>query len=187
MNARDPERDRLAELEAELAAEFPGFRVVPKVRSRAQRLIHIAVAVLTLGRNRSYLDGYYTTIGRRVFVTADWDAMSRDRRYLVLLHERVHLRQFRRFTLVGMALLYLFVPLPIGLAYFRARFEREAYAETIRGAAGLYGIAHVRAPAFRDRILDQFTGASYGWMWPFRRSLERWYEGVLAGLAPAGV
>ena len=28
-------------------------------------------------------------IGRRVYVTSDWDSISRDRRYLVLLHERV--------------------------------------------------------------------------------------------------
>ena len=28
-----------------------------------------------------------------------------------------------------MALLYVLVPLPMGLAYFRARFEKEAYAE----------------------------------------------------------
>jgi hypothetical protein len=137
--------------------------------------------------NRAYLDGYHTAIGRRIYVTGDWEQTSRDHRYLVLLHERVHLRQFRRYTLIGMALLYLLVPLPLGLAYFRARFEREAYAETIRGSAALYGAAHVCEARFRDHILDQFTGPAYGWMWPFRRSLERWYDRVLAGVAPAGV
>jgi hypothetical protein len=174
------ECDRLAALEAELADEFPGFRIVLKPTSAFQRAIHRLLIVVTLGMNRAYLDGYHTTIGRRVYVTSDWDSISRDRRYLVLLHERIHLRQFRRHGLVGMALLYLMVPLPLGLAYFRARFEREAYAESIRGAAALHGVAHVRAPEFRDHILDQFTGPSYGWMWPFRASLERWYDRVLA-------
>jgi hypothetical protein len=178
----DPDRDRLALLLDELAAEFPDFQIVEKPTSRSQRALHLALAIVTLGQNRSYLDGYHTTIGRRIYVTADWESMSRDRRYLVLRHERIHLRQFRRFGLAGMIALYLLFPLPLGLAYFRARFERDAYAESIRGAAELYGAEHVREPSFRDHILDQFTGPSYGWMWPFRRSLERWYERVLAGL-----
>jgi hypothetical protein len=25
-------------------------------------------------------------------------------------------------------------------------------------------------------------GPSYGWMWPFRRSVERWYDQVLASI-----
>jgi hypothetical protein len=182
-----PDRDRLAVVLDEIAAEFPGFRIVVKPSSRFQRALHLALVIVSLGRNRAYLDGYHTTIGRRVYVTSDWEAMSRDRRYLVLRHERVHLRQFRRYTLVGMVVLYLLLPLPLGLAYFRARFERAAYAETIRGSAELYGAQHVREGAFRDHIIEQFTGPSYGWMWPFRRSLERWYEGVLAGLGRAGV
>lgn len=176
-------RDRLAVLLDELAEEFPGFRVVSKASSRSQRAIHRLVAVITFGGNRSYLDGYHTTIGRRVYVTSGWEEMSRDRRWLLLRHERVHMRQFRRFTFPGMTLLYLLVPLPLGLAYFRARFEKEAYAETIRGAAELYGADHVRHPAFRQDIIGEFVGPGYGWMWPFRRAMERWYDGVLARLA----
>ena len=178
------ERDRLAVLESEMAAEFPGFRIVPKETSRFQRAIHRAIAILTLGGNRSYLTGYHTTMGRRIYVTGGWENMSRDRRWLLLRHERVHMRQFRRFTFVGMTFLYLLIPLPLGLAYFRARFEKEAYAETIRGSAELYGEDHVRDPAFREDIIGEFTGPGYGWMWPFRRAMERWYDGVLAGLAP---
>lgn len=176
-------RDRLAVLLDEMAAEFPGFRVVPKASSRAQRAIHRFIAVITFGGNRSYLDGYHTTIGRRIYVTSGWEEMSRDRRWLLLRHERVHMRQFRRFTFVGMTLLYLLIPLPLGLAYFRARFEKEAYAETIRGSAELYGVDHVRDASFRDDIISEFTGPGYGWMWPFRGAMVRWYDSILAGLA----
>jgi len=183
----DRPNDRLTALLDELAAEFPRFRVVAKPNARTQRVIHHLLAIATLGVNRAYLDGYHTTIGRTIYVTGDWDSMSRDRRYLVLLHERIHLRQFRRYTMLGMILLYLLLPLPLGLAYFRARFEREAYAETIRGAAALYGAEHVRAPGFRANIFDQFLGPSYGWMWPFRGSLDRWYERILAQLGPPEV
>jgi hypothetical protein len=74
------------------------------------------------------------------------------------------------------------VPLPLGLAWFRARFEWEGYAETIRAVAELDGRARVEAPAFRAGIVGQFTSGAYGWMWPFRRTVEGWYDGVLRTL-----
>jgi hypothetical protein len=169
-------------LVAALRVEIPGFRVVRKDRSRLHRAIHYALCVVTFGRMRSYLESYQTTIGRTVYVTSDWDDWDDDRRYVTLRHEAVHLRQFRTYTLPGMALLYVMLPLPMGLAYFRARFEMEAYAESIRAAAEVWGADHPRADAYRRHIIDQFTGPSYGWMWPFRAGLERWYDRVLATL-----
>ena len=44
----------------------------------------------------------------------------------------------------GDGVLYMLVPLPMGLAYFRARFEKEAYAETIRAAAEVWGREYAR-------------------------------------------
>ena len=46
----------------------------------------------------------------------------------------------------------------------------------------MWGRSHVEDRDYRDYIIGQFTGASYGWMWPFRGSLERWYDSVLAEL-----
>jgi hypothetical protein len=165
-----------------LRAEFPEFRIVRKDRSRLHRTIHHALRLVTLGRMTSYLDAFQTTIGRTVYVTADWDRRDADQRYVTLRHEAVHLRQFRSFTLPGMAVLYLLVPLPMGLAWFRAHFEKEAYAESIRAAAEVWGPAYPRRPEYRRYVIEQFTGAAYGWMWPFRRGLERWYDRVLASL-----
>ena len=84
-----------------------------------------------------------------------------------------------------MAVLYVLLPLPMGLAWFRAHFEKAAYAETIRAAAEVWGAEYARSQAHRTHVIDQFTGPSYGWMWPFRASLERWYDQVLATL-PTG-
>jgi len=134
---------------------------------------------------RTYLGSYQTTIGRTVYVTADWDDRDPDERYVTMRHEAIHLRQFRAFTLPGMALVYLLLPLPMGLAWGRAYFEKQAYAESIRAAAEVWGPEFPRRDAYRRRILSQFTGASYGWMWPFRADLERWYDRVLASLPPA--
>jgi hypothetical protein len=166
----------------EIREEFPGFRIVRKDRAVGQRAIHGALAVVTLGGMRRYLTGYQTTIGWTVYVTPDWEERDEVDRWIVMRHERVHLRQFRRYTRVGMGLLYLLAPLPVGLAWCRARFEREAYEETIRAAAEVYGVEYVRCSGFRDYIVRQFTGPSYGWMWPFRRSVNRWYDRVLYDL-----
>lgn len=170
---------------AEMSEEFPRFRIIPKSESALQKLIHQALVVLTLGQMREYLSGYQTTLGQRIYTTPNWERRSRADRYAVLCHERIHMRQFRRYTWPGMTLLYLLVPLPMGLAYFRARFEMEAYAESIRAAAELHGVAHVREASFRDHILKQFTSASYGWMWPFPGYMARWYQGQLDQLEHA--
>ena len=174
--------ERYRALLDEIRLEFPGFRIVRKDQSRLQRLIHAALAVVTLGAQRSYLGGYQTTIGETVYVTLDWDARPPAERWATMRHERMHLRQFRRYGLVGMALLYLLVPLPLGLAWFRARFEWEGYAETIRATAEVHGRARVEDPGFRAGIVRQFTSGAYGWMWPFRRTLERWYDEVVSSL-----
>lgn len=178
--------DRYQVLLDEIQAEFPRFRVVCKDTSWLQRAIHYGLLAVTLGGMRSYLDRFQTTIGMTVYVTRDWDSREADERYVTMRHERVHLRQFRRYGLLGMALLYVLMPLPMGLAYFRARFEMEAYEETIRAAADVYGIAHVRTPAFREYVVGQFVSASYGWMWPFRGAVEAWYERIVAALDAEG-
>jgi hypothetical protein len=176
------ERDRLDSLLDQMRAEFPGVKIIPKPESRLQRAIATLLKIVSFGQIRDYLDGYHTTVGRRIYVTGDWEQLSRNRRYLVLRHELVHVRQFRRYSLPLMAILYLLLPLPFGLAWFRAHFEKQAYAEEIRATAELYGAEHVRDASFRADIIGQFTGPAYGFMWPFRRALERWYDGVLAGL-----
>ena len=179
-------RSRYDLLVEALRAEFPRFRIVRKDRSRLHRAIHYGLIAVTFGRMRSYLDSFQTTIGRTVYVTADWDDWDPDERYVTMRHEAIHLRQFRKYTLPGMALLYVLLPLPLGLAWFRAHFEKEAYAESIRAAAEVWGPEYPRREPYRRHIIDQFVGASYGWMWPFRRSLERWYDHVLATVETRG-
>jgi hypothetical protein len=177
---------RYDELVRALEVEIPGFRIVRKDRSRFQLAIDKTLKIVTFGQLRDYLDCYQTTIGRTMYVTPDWEERDPDRRYVTLRHEAVHLRQFRRWTVPLMAFLYIFVFFPFGLAYFRARFEKEAYAETIRATYEVFGPEEARDPELRQSILEQFTSASYGWMWPFRRAMNRWYDRVLAEVESAG-
>jgi hypothetical protein len=172
---------------AECEAEFAGFALRKKDESRLQRAIDRALKILTLGGQRHYLDQYQTTIGRTVWVTSDWDTRPAAERYSTLRHERIHLRQFQRLGLPLMAVLYLGV-LPVGLAWFRARFEKEAYEESLRAWAEMYGPEHVRRADVRAEVVSRFTGPAYGWMWPFRRSIEAWYDrAAKAAVGPRAV
>jgi len=169
---------------AELSREFPAFRIVYKRDSALCRAIHGALLLLTFGGQREFLSGYYTVLGDTLYVPDSWDQLEGDDRVILLRHERVHLRQRRRYGSVGMALLYLLPFLPLGLAYGRARIEWEAYRETLRATFELKGRAAAFDPGLRRRIVMRFTGPDYGWMWPFRRSVERWYDAWLAELDP---
>jgi hypothetical protein len=166
----------------DLRREIPGFRVVRKDRSWLHRAIDRVLRVVTFGQMTDYLDSYQTTIGKTVYVTADWDDRDPDDRYVTMRHEAVHLRQFRRYTVPGMALFYILLPLPMGLAYFRMRIERTAYEETIRASAEVWGAEYAASAELRDHVIDAFVGPAYGWMWPFRRAIERWYDRVVREL-----
>jgi len=111
----------LDEVMARLESE--GVALVYKSDSWLQRAIDRALRVLTFGAMDSYLSSYVTTIGRTIYVPDDWELTAPARRWETLEHEFVHVRQFERYGFVGMAVLYLLVPLPMGLSWFRARLE----------------------------------------------------------------
>jgi hypothetical protein len=163
----------------EIRAEFPRFRVVPKRGDAFSKAIDVALRVVTLGGMRDYLTHYHTVIANTLYVPEGWDRESDVERVIVLRHERVHLRQSRRYGFVGMAAIYLLPIFPIGLAYGRARIEWEAYTETIRATAELAGLDAAKSPSLRNHIVKQFTSPNYGWMWPFPSQIERWYDAAL--------
>lgn len=169
---------------AEIRAEFPDFRVVRKSESRFCRLLHGLLVAVTFGAQRRFLTHYHTVIGATLYVPPDWDARPAAEKVVTLRHERVHLRQFRRYGRIGMSLLYLLPILPVGLAWGRARLEWEAYAETLRATAELLGAAAARDPRLHEHIVRQFTSGAYGWMWPFPGAVRRWIREELAKLPP---
>jgi hypothetical protein len=170
---------------AELRREFPAFRVIYKRESRLSRCIHWALLLVTLGGQRQFLGGYYTVIGDTLYVPDCWDDLGPADRVILLRHERVHLRQRRRYGMLGMTLLYLLPFFPLGLAYGRARIEWEAYTETLRATRELLGREALRSPLLRERIVSRFTGPDYGWMWPFRGAVGRWYDAAVAEIDAA--
>ena len=59
------------------------------------------------------------------------------------------------------------------------RRRRDVVAVRKRGEDAL------RSKALRDRIVSQFTSPSYGWMWPFKKTVERWYDQAVDQLVRA--
>lgn len=167
---------------ADIVAEFPSFRLVRKSDSRLMRAIDRFLRILTLGRGTRFLAEYHTVLGYTLFVAPSWEILSDVDRIVLLRHERVHLRQCRRFGFLGLAFLYLVPFLPVGLAYGRAKLEWEAYSETLRALVELRGNLVLDDQEFRARIVQRFVGPDYAWMWPFRSSIEKWYDNLILEL-----
>ncbi len=161
-------------------------RVVPKRGVWHQSLADVLLRVVTLGGQRRYLTDYVTTLGHTIYTPEGWERTPPLQRYVVLRHEVVHVRQFERWGWAGMVLLYGLLPLPVGLAYGRARLEWEAYAETLRATAEVEGIAAARDRRLHDEIVARFTGPDYAWMWPFPDVVRRWIARCVAELGGGG-
>ena len=96
----------------DIRAEFPAFRIVAKVGNPLSIAIDAGLRLITLGAQRHYMTRYHTVIGDTLYVPESWATMGDVARVILLRHERVHLRQRRRYGLVPFAALYLLPILP---------------------------------------------------------------------------
>lgn len=185
IDTRDARR-RLEGLVEEMGRRRRPVRIVRKGACWHQRAAGVCLKVVTLGGQRTYMTHYVTTLGHTIYVPDDFDDWPPTRAWQVLRHELVHVAQFERYGWALMILLYGVLPLPVGLAYFRARFEWEAYAETLRAVAESEGLEAARSPALREELLRRFTGPDYAWMWPFPGAVRGWIAEALAEIEREG-
>jgi len=171
---------RHTQLLDDMRREFPAFAVVPKRDSLLQRVLAVVLLLVTFGGQRSYLTHYHTVLFGKLYVPDAWARMDDDERYILLRHERIHLRQRRSMGDLAMAFVYLVPFFPLFLAWGRARIEWEAYVETIRATAEVRGLEAARG--LEDEIVRRYTGPDYGWMWPFPGTIRRWFAEVIADL-----
>ena len=167
---------------AELQAEFPRLRVVAKQEHAWSQRINRVLRALTLGGQAAYLSTYTTVLGCTIYLPSSWEQRSDEARYITLRHEAVHLRQFRRYSVLGMTLIYGLPLLPVGLAAGRAWIEWEAYRETLAAYADVYGMQAARDPALHAHIRLQFAGPAYLFMWPFPLMVQGWIDREVAAL-----
>ena len=160
----------------EIKEEFPDFELKSKSSSGFMKFLNVCLLIITAGQMKTFMDKFTTTIGYTVYTPEEWILWGHVRQAGILNHERVHLRQRKDKGSFWFSLSYLLLPCPCVWAYYRMKYEMEAYEVTMAGAYELHGSAVLRDAAFRDSMIQNFTGASYFWTWPWRKRIERWYD-----------
>lgn len=134
------------------------------------KAIAVFLSSFHLMAQEDFLEQYATTIGPIQAYPKDWDAFTVEE---VGIHESRHTRQCRWFGLglspwLGlpfMMVVYLLLPFPIGLAWFRYRLELDAEVQRWK-----YLLAkNMRLETFWTRVNYTALGVSsshYGWSVP---------------------
>lgn len=145
--------------------------VQPKASIWWMRWIDRILRILSLGRMRSFMTDYVTTIGETIYTPSNWARYSDRDRYALLVHEGVHVEQWRTHGWWYAVSYLLGVP---GFAPWRARWEREAYDAALRWRRS----TGEDVSGYREAYIAHFAGPAYLWMWPFRAMVSRWFEEV---------
>lgn len=152
-------------------------RLVTKEGYWVWRLVGWVLGLFSAEARRRFMQDFATTVGPVVALPDGWSARVAGG---VLLHELQHVRQFNALGckihpwagVPLMGLLYLLLPLPVGLAYFRYRLELDAERArwTVALALGAWTADKARLDA--QQFADIVAGGSYAWAWP-RRLVRR--------------
>jgi hypothetical protein len=153
-----------SEIRADMYREL-GTHIVTKNTAYPQlwNAMDTLLRIMSFGKCKDFMKRT-TTIGRTIAFPAGTDLYNAGMYELrTLIHEREHVKQFKRYTPPLMAWLYLFFPLPIGLAYFRYKFEKEAVLAEMAFMKSLGATPRV------EDVIQSLSGSAYVWAWP-----EKW-------------
>ncbi len=164
------------ELVSSIKAEYPKFKVVEKSDSALMKVIDFLLKLITFWQQRAFLTTFTTTVGYTVYVPDAWLVWSDRARIAILRHERVHMSQKKRLGF-WFSVSYLLLWFPCLWAYFRMKYEMEAYEESMRVLWEYQGERAFTAD-YRFRMIRHFTTAEYCWTWPWKKRIEKWYDGV---------
>lgn len=156
--------------------EFPEFRLVAKDKSFFMKLCNVGLLIITFGMMRGFMHVFTTTVGYKVYTPSRWTSWDWQIRAIILRHERIHMRQRKAMSMLLYAIEYLFLWFPCFFAYFRMKYEMEAYEESMRADKEYYGGHLLRDSKYRREMISHFTSAQYFWTWPWRERIERWYD-----------
>jgi hypothetical protein len=167
----------LKELLINIKCEYPEFRLVEKSTSKLMKVLDFLLKLITLWRMKNFMTSFTTTLGFVVYTPSSWGDVSERAKIAVLRHERVHMRQKDQGGF-WFSVKYLLLPFPIFWAYYRMKYEMEAYEVSMRVLWEYAGSAAFTAE-YKQRMLQHFTSAEYFWTWPWKKSLNKWYDGVV--------
>lgn len=155
-----------------------------KIYSKDRKLTWLWKAIagflkfVTFGKMNRFMTDFTTVLGRTIYFPAGWRIEHvGPEDYVTLCHEIKHVKdQYELgmgcfvFGAILFALLYLFIPLPIFFAYFRYKFERDAYR------VSWYTSLEVGLKPDLDFYIAQLTGPSYLWTWILKPQVKRWFR-----------
>ena len=181
---------------------FPGFKLIYKKTSPLMWAVYLLSFMWIW--NRRFMTDFYTTIGYKVYIPEEpgkplnWDGV-----YRTLRHEFIHMLQRERYG-IWFGLSYVFpqvlavLALPAFLAIWlgpwwllflsslialgpwpapwRKRWEVEGYTQTMLVDFESRKSVHIQIIA---QVIDQFTGANYWFMWPFRKSITGEFDVIV--------
>lgn len=175
--------EALDKLIVEIGREFENFKIRPKQTSRLMKVINLFLKVITFGKFDSFMK-FTTTIGYyTIYTPINWDEKPEEKKIELLRHERIHLRQRRKLSIVLFSLLYLFLPFPVLFAWFRLSFEKEAYEESMRTIYEQDGnTSRLREASYKEAMTSKLVGAPYFWAWYRKHSIELWFDNFVASL-----
>jgi hypothetical protein len=174
----DDVKKRFNDLEQHLFIKYAAQVVTKSTKwTTLWRVIDVVYRILTLNKVKKASTRYVTTLGPYIFYPAEWQHSTLTvRDYVTLRHEAIHLEQYNSLCKMNIWLgsllftfLYFFMFFPIGLAYFRYRYERQAYVTTFL-VGQRFGIIYNP-----EAFVTALTGSAYLWAWPFKKSVRAYF------------
>ncbi len=152
--------------------ETPQYFVKIKVENRFQCLMNKVARVF----NKRYNSHYTTTFYPGIYVPHSFKRWRPSRIVELFDHERIHLLQYQRVGgTVPFLFLYNLVPFPALIAYFRYKWEKEAYERTIVHLYHWKGETYLRSKYFIEEVMiPRLNGPEYGFTWFNKDAIRKW-------------
>ncbi len=161
--------EKYQNLLSEMKEEFPYFNLVVKKHSKFNQLLK----KLTFF-NPEMNERYTTTLGPTIAVNNTWNERPAKNRYSTLIHERIHMRQEQKYGLTAYFLVFALIPFPTKLAYFRKKWEQEAYQVNLYMSWKEGHREKIFGEKYIKYIMDQFIGQFYFFMWYSKEHILKW-------------
>lgn len=152
-------------------SEYKDFEIIKKPESSFMKFLNVLLLIVTFGQAKSFMTEFVTTIGYKVYVPNDFESWPESNRYLIVVHESVHMKQRRNAFLggFGFSFAYLLLPVPSLLAYCRLQYEIEAYATDAVFGHRVYNFSKEQRAKQAAEVL---SNSSYFWTWWSDKEVE---------------
>ena len=135
-----------------------------KIKYKNESLLMKILGFITKPFCPKFMTTYTTTVGKTIYLPTKFESFAKRYQIMIIMNEKKHIEQYKKyFPFYG--LMYLFLPFPILFAYFRLKFECEAYAINIDAKLITY-----------DEVIESLSGPTYFWTWYSKEKIKKLLE-----------